>query len=262
MSGIGQRLIDAREARGLTAADVAKKLCIRTMFVDALEREDWQAIGDPIYARGFLKNYARFVGLDADGLAAEANEEIGGSDARPVISAFVQIDRGVIDSRENRVNVMAWAVPITAVVAALLVALVVVNGVGLLRGGGNVTAVAPESTDSPSPQPSASSADLSAAGSQTSAGLAAGVDLRIAVTQPCWLSVTVDGKRVLYSTLPTGSVREFRADREITLRAGNAGGIVATIDGKDIGSLGRVGQVEDRVFAIATPAPAPSSGAQ
>jgi cytoskeleton protein RodZ len=261
MSGTGQRLIDAREARGLTAADVAKKLCIRTMFVDALEREDWQAIGDPVYARGFLKNYARLVGLDADGLAAEANADIAGSDPRPTISAFVPIDRGLTDSRENRVNVMAWVVPITGVVAALLVALVVVNGIGLLRGGGNVAAVAPESA-TPSPQPSASPADLSAAGMQMGANQMAPVDLRIAVTQPCWLSVTVDGKRVLYSTLPTGSVREFRADREIALRAGNAGGVVATIDGKVIGSLGRVGQVEDRVFAIATPAPAPSSGAQ
>jgi cytoskeletal protein RodZ len=262
MSGIGQRLIDAREARGLTAADVAKKLRIRTMFVDALEREDWRAIGDPIYARGFLKNYARLVGLDADGMAAEANEEIAGSDAQPAVSAFAPIDRGVIDSRENRANALAWIVPITGVVAALLVALVVVNGVGLLRGGGNAVAVATETAASPSPQPSASSADLSAAGSLTSASQQAGVVLRISVTQPCWLAVTVDGKRVLYSTLPTGSVREFRADREITLRAGNAGGVVATIDGKDIGSLGRVGQVEDRVFAIATPAPVPSSGAQ
>jgi cytoskeletal protein RodZ len=262
MSGIGQRLIDAREARGLTAADVANKLRIRTMFVDALEREDWQAIGDPIYARGFLKNYARLVGLDVDGLAAQANAEIAGSDARPAVSAFVPMDRGVIDSRENRANVLAWVVPITGVVAALLVALVVVNGIGLLRGGGNVAAVAPESTPSPSPLPTASSADLSTTGMQMSASQSAPVDLRISVTQPCWLSVTVDGKRVLYSTLPTGSVREFRADREITLRAGNAGGVVATIDGKDIGSLGRVGQVEDRVFAIATPAPAPSSGAQ
>src|SRR5579863_1335021 len=117
MSGIGQRLIDAREARGLTAADVAKKLCIRTMFVDALEHEDWQAIGDPIYARGFLKNYARLVGLDVDGLAAQANAEIAGSDARPAVSAFVPMDRGVIDSRENRANVLAWVVPITGVVA-------------------------------------------------------------------------------------------------------------------------------------------------
>jgi hypothetical protein len=42
--------------------------------------------------------------------------------------------------------------------------------------------------------------------------------------------------------------------REIILRAGNAGGIVATIDGKPLGTLGQVGQVEDRVFAVATPA--------
>ena len=262
MSGIGQRLIDAREARGLTAADVAKKLRIRTMFVDALEREDWRAVGDPIYARGFLKNYARLVGLDADRLAAEANEEISAGDARPAVSAFVPVQRDGIDSRDNRANVLAWIVPITGVVAALLVALVVVNGIGLLRGAGNVSAVAPQPSPSPAPVPSASAADANAAGEEMAASQSAPVDLRIAVTQPCWLSVTVDGKRVLYSTLPTGSVREFRADREITLRAGNAGGVVATIDGKDIGSLGRVGQVEDRVFAIATPAPAPTNGAQ
>ncbi len=76
-----------------------------------------------------------------------------------------------------------------------------------------------------------------------------GVNLRLQLTQPSWLSVTVDGKRVVYETLPAGTVRDFHGAREITLRAGNAGGVVANIDGKDLGALGQAGQVEDRRFA-------------
>ncbi len=259
MSGIGQRLIDARDARGLTTADAAKKLHIRTMFVEALEREDWRTIGDAVYARGFLKNYAKLLGLDADELAAESIPEIV-RDERPPVSAFVPIDWSANNRREMRKSASSWLVPVAGVVAAVLVALVVVTGIGLLRGGGQPETAQPGPVASPVTEPSAPSAEIAAAGAQTNASQTAGVDLRIAVTQPCWLSVTVDGKRVLYNTLPPGSVREFRADKEISLRAGNAGGIVATIDGKQIGSLGREGQVEDRVFAIATPAP--SSGAQ
>ncbi|HXN09519.1 MAG TPA: DUF4115 domain-containing protein, partial [Candidatus Acidoferrales bacterium] len=81
-------------------------------------------------------------------------------------------------------------------------------------------------------------------------GRDSGVNLRLQLTQASWLSVTVDGRRVVYETLPAGTVREFHGVREITLRAGNAGGVVAKIDGKDLGKLGQAGQVEDRVFAV------------
>ena len=259
MSGIGQRLIEAREARGLSAADAAKKLHIRTMFVEALERDDWRSIGDPVYARGFLKNYARLLGLDGDALATEAAPEFGRDEA--TISAYAPQEARYA-RLESRNRTASWLVAVTGIVAAALVILVVVSGIGLLRGGSATQAVPAASPAPPTPQPAASPETLTQTAALPNAGQMTGVDLRISVTQPCWLSVTVDGKRVLYDTLQTGTVREFHADKQITLRAGNAGGIVATIDGKDIGSLGRVGQVEDRVFAIATPAPAPSSGAQ
>jgi hypothetical protein len=80
-----------------------------------------------------------------------------------------------------------------------------------------------------------------------------GVDLRLELTQSCWLSVSVDGKRVVYETLPAGTVKVFHGVREISLRAGNAGGVVATIDGQALGTLGGQGQVKDRVFAVKTP---------
>jgi len=99
-----------------------------------------------------------------------------------------------------------------------------------------------------SPEQSTSNTLQAAAAAQSSGG----VNLRLQLTQPSWLSVTVDGKRVVYETLPAGTVRLFHGDREISLRAGNAGGVVANFDGKDLGTLGTAGQVEDRVFAAKT----------
>ncbi|HEY5095283.1 MAG TPA: helix-turn-helix domain-containing protein [Candidatus Eremiobacteraceae bacterium] len=251
MPGIGLQLTAAREARGMTPNDVAKRLKIRAIFVDALEREDWSAVGEPVYARGFLKNYAKLLGLDSDVAAAEVDVAHPEHALLPDVPAIVHDESsdGYPPSRRADTN---WLVIATGVVAAVMLVAVVWNFFGMPGGG---PAVGTAALSSPAPSPSApalieGSASAAAAPVQTT-----GVDLRLETTQACWLSVTVDGKRVVYSTLPKGAVREFHAEREINLRAGNAGGLVATIDGKPLGTLGQVGQVQDRVFAVASPAP-------
>lgn len=251
MPGIGPQLTAAREARGMTPNDVAKRLKIRAIFVDALEREDWSAVGEPVYARGFLKNYAKLLGLDSDSAAAEVEVASTEHALLPDVPAMVHDDatNGYPPSRRADTN---WLVVATGVVAAVMLIAVGWNFFGMPGGGPTVENTA---LNSPPPSPSApvlveGSVSAAAAPVQTS-----GVDLRLETTQACWLSVTVDGKRVVYTTLPKGAVREFHATREINLRAGNAGGIVATIDGKQLGTLGQVGQVQDRVFAVASPAP-------
>jgi cytoskeleton protein RodZ len=250
MPGIGQQLTAAREARGMTADDVAKRLRIRAMFVTALEREDWPAVGEPVYARGFLKNYAKLVGLDAEAAAAALDSAYFELAARPDVPLPVRDDFAAMQ-RPVQQGGANWFVVATGVVAALMLIAVVWNFFGMSRGGSAPDIAAPVSPAPASAAPSVlQGASSAAAPEQTS-----GVDLRLEATQACWLSVTVDGKRVVYDTLPKGAVREFHAAREINLRAGNAGGIVATIDGKPLGTLGQVGQVQDRVFAVASPAP-------
>src|ERR1700682_6039727 len=90
MSGIGEQLTAAREAREITAADVAKRLRIRAMFVDALEREDWPTVGEPVYERGFLKNYARLLGLDPEAAAAALDAEYPAYAPRPEVHAMTR----------------------------------------------------------------------------------------------------------------------------------------------------------------------------
>jgi cytoskeleton protein RodZ len=61
--GCGARLRKAREAAGLTEADVADRLKMPVRVVRSLEAEDWSRLGAPVFVRGQLRSYSRLLGL-------------------------------------------------------------------------------------------------------------------------------------------------------------------------------------------------------
>jgi cytoskeleton protein RodZ len=61
--GCGARLRKAREAAGLTQADVAERLKMPVRVVQSLEAEDWSRLGAPVFVRGQLRSYSRLLGL-------------------------------------------------------------------------------------------------------------------------------------------------------------------------------------------------------
>jgi hypothetical protein len=145
----------------------------------------------------------------------------------------------------------------TAMAAVLVIAVLYYTFVGPPQPNVQAQSITPDKpAAAASPQLGAAQIFSNAAGSEQSVAAAPntnGVDLRLQLTQNSWLAVTVDGKQVLYQTLPAGTVRDFHGAHVITLRAGNAGGVMATVDGHDLGTLGQTGQVEERVFAAKTP---------
>lgn len=66
--GIGPRLAAAREAKGLSTAEVASKLRLGVRQVEALEAEAFEQLPGEVFVRGFIRNYARFLELDPDEL--------------------------------------------------------------------------------------------------------------------------------------------------------------------------------------------------
>lgn len=62
--GVGAVLRAAREAAGLQVAEVAQTLKLGPRQVEALEAEDWPGLPGPTFTRGFVRNYARMVGVD------------------------------------------------------------------------------------------------------------------------------------------------------------------------------------------------------
>jgi cytoskeleton protein RodZ len=253
MAALGDSLSAARKKLGLTPGEVAARLRIRTTFIEALEREQWAVVGAPVYVRGFLRNYAKLVGLDPASILTQLPEDQ--QSMTPVQLSEASNAPDLFSGSTNRLRTAPWypwLLGSLTIIAAILVINVAFALFGVAQS--NKTAslapnAAPTAFEFAQAQQGTSNMLQANAAAQTKAG----VNLRLQLTQASWLSVTVDGKRVVYETLPAGTVREFHGDREISLRAGNAGGVVANFDGKDLGTLGTAGQVEDRVFAAKTP---------
>ena len=78
--GVGAILRAAREARGLSVQDAAQQLRLMNRQIVAMETDDFASIGQPVFARGFVRNYARMLGLDADAIL----QSMGGAQVEPV----------------------------------------------------------------------------------------------------------------------------------------------------------------------------------
>ncbi|HEX2913155.1 MAG TPA: helix-turn-helix transcriptional regulator, partial [Chloroflexia bacterium] len=61
---LGRVLQEARTRKGATLADAQQATKIRQSFLQALENEDYSVLPPPFYIRGFIKNYAVYLGLD------------------------------------------------------------------------------------------------------------------------------------------------------------------------------------------------------
>jgi cytoskeleton protein RodZ len=73
----GALLREARERQGLSLADVARHLKLSQRQVDAIEKDNFAALPGPVFVRGFMRNYARLVALDAAVLVAAAEATPG-----------------------------------------------------------------------------------------------------------------------------------------------------------------------------------------
>ena len=71
MATLGQILKEAREKKNVTASQAAVATRMKIQTIEALERDDFSRIAAPMYAKGFIKLYAEYLGLDATPLIRE-----------------------------------------------------------------------------------------------------------------------------------------------------------------------------------------------
>jgi cytoskeleton protein RodZ len=69
-SSVGQILREAREAQGMTLEDAAARLRLMHRQVEAMETDHFESLDPPVFARGFVRNYARLLGLAPEALLA------------------------------------------------------------------------------------------------------------------------------------------------------------------------------------------------
>lgn len=248
MPALGERFRAAREARGLSLSDVAEQIRIRSVYLAAIEDDNWSAIGAPVYVRGFLRTYARFVGLDSEEVVTEFNAQ----SHTPPVPDHTDIERNTTPDRRDRherrttggaSSLLVWA---AAVVAVLLIAFVVYQALTL---PGRSTAPVAEVTATPlaSATPEPTTTPLLATNGQK---LPDGPkSMALVLTAPSWMRVTIDGDVSIEGTFPAGTTKTFHG-KSALVRLGNAGGVEIYVDGKDVGKLGKPGDVVERAFTL------------
>lgn len=76
---VGQILRETRETQNITQEDVALRLRLMHRQIEAMESDDFQSLGQPVFARGFVRNYARLLGIQPEDLL----ERMEGAPAEP-----------------------------------------------------------------------------------------------------------------------------------------------------------------------------------
>ncbi len=271
MPSLGEEFRAAREARNLSVSDVSARIHIRSVYLQSLEDEEWTAIAAPVYVRGFIRTYARFLGIDPEHAVATYNAAVGelpGAYIPPPLREFAP---------RRRPSPWLWLLGAVAVALIVLVAYdyfqFQTGGAGGVNdsalatsspamAGSPVEAATPAAGGSPAAHPSAvvveplggSSAvpapSASGGGTPTTAAATRQAHtLVISTIAPTWVRIVVDGNAQVLGILQPGTHRTYHGNK-VTLRVGNAGGIEVSVDGRSIGKLGTSGEVVERSFAL------------
>ena len=239
--GIGERLRNAREAKGLTLAVAETLTRIRATYLSALEEEQFARLPGAVYARGYLRTYALALGLDPDDLM-EAYPGAFSRSHEPIFTSLpteIPIRPAVPPSVTRRIALYAGG--------AILLVIAILGIIGyqqLHQFAQPVPKPAPPPTSEPAhpaeePAPSPASPPLAgavqpAAPAARAAIPGGGVELTVQATGPCWLLVSADGEEVFKGTVNAGDVRVWRARARVTVRVGNSEAVSVLVNGQPV----------------------------
>jgi cytoskeletal protein RodZ len=76
--------------------------------------------------------------------------------------------------------------------------------------------------------------------------------VKITLKDDCWMKVYVDGKPTFEGILTKGAQKQWVAKQKVTIRAGNAGGLMVSVNGEKPQEFGKAGQVQENTFELPT----------
>lgn len=102
---IGQKLEDARNRKGISIREASESTKIRGDFLTSFESGNFDINLPEVYLRGFIRVYARFLGIDPESAVADLNTEIGSGKNKNVKKSIGKI--GGTESQENHRDIPA-----------------------------------------------------------------------------------------------------------------------------------------------------------
>lgn len=270
MVEIGGRLRERREMISLTMDEVERHTRLRAAFVKALEEGAFDKLPSTVQTRGMLANYATFLDLDvdaillryADALQARRREKYSET---PRENIQTQVKASMPPLRMFIASDLIFGFVMIAVLVALAV-----WGVGRIVSTQeaavptplplvDVLASAPvptaslESTfvavDDPSVATSASSSEVVST-EEVATTSNANVTVSLFALERVFVKISVDGKDVFEGRMAPRETKVYEAEDQVVILTGNGSALRITYNGRDLGLMGGVGEVVNRVYLI------------
>jgi len=261
MAEIGGLLQEAREKKNCSFDDVAAATKINKRYLLAMEQEEWNRLPGKVYARGFLRTYARFLGLDeqavcdlyeASLVAGETEKALGASGAgdrrrrkrRKKTKEKEKKDK-TIDLRTSPKKKMIYAL------CVLSISLLIFSVWAFRRYYlDEAEAARPVSPPILQPQPVMVAEPEPDPEPEIEPVIRTSISMVIIATENCWLRLR-DGDTLVYEdTVRRGETKEFDDLQKVNIRIGNAGGIALILNDIELPELGRSGVIVTRSFSI------------
>jgi cytoskeletal protein RodZ len=264
----GAHLRREREARKISLEDVAKSTKISKRHLSELEEERFKDLPGGIFNKGFVRAYAKYLGLNEEEMVAEYVAAESGAEVQPTLTPPIAMETqklmasmAVAKEREESVRASDPA----ARVLVTLVTIAVVLGVGgyaykYYEEKNSGTAKAAEQSPTPvqhtapmqsqplattpavsTTQPSNAqpvAASTNSANTSSSIAAAAGTDpatgvhIELHAKEASWMQVSADGRAPVEMTLSANQSKKFYAQKEMVMKFGNAEAIEVVKNGK------------------------------
>jgi cytoskeletal protein RodZ len=229
---IGDTLAQARRQADLTVTQVSQRTCIRETIIRGIERGDYSTCGGDFYARGHIRSIARAVGLDPEPLIREYDQTQGAP--RPITAADVFEPATPIKIRERRRP--NWSAVMVVAIAAV-VGFVAYHEVSTHSGGPHNSAASVSATSHPRATPKASVSPTTRpkpAATPAAQPYANEVVISLKASQACWAELTTSsGQQVYQGIVAAGTTMNWTERQAVTLKLGNPGGVMLTVNGQN-----------------------------
>jgi hypothetical protein len=257
MGSLGTRLKQHREQRKITLDDISASTKISTRLLRAIEDEHFDQLPGGIFNKGFIRAYARQVGMSEDEAVTaylEASGQVEVQKDAPAQQFPLQIAREKLKPPSATAADIPWSMLALALIV-LAIAFASWNfyvrqknalphpeaaALSPLSGGQKST---PELVSSREPSPAPPSMMPAA-----SPVAAVSFTVLIKAQQDCWVLIKTDGKPGGQEMLSAGAQRAVTGTRQIEVRAGNIGALDFSFNGHKLPAQGDYGEVKTLSF--------------
>lgn len=244
----GKLLKEARQKKNISLKEAEETTKIQRIYLQALEEEDLERLPEKVYTLGFVRTYARFLGLDPEPFVETLRARY--SQNEPFFKEEVPLEK-----RGKAIKRLSPLFILIIIIGLLTFAFV---GLGYFIGFFPLTAEEP----SPLPLPPGEVIEEKEENGEEETEeepaeeevIPQKLTVELMVPQKpgaiCWVRVKSDGKTEFEGILEAGERRFFEAKEEMEIRMGDAGNLSITVNGQDLGIQGEAGSVVTKTFHL------------